>query len=402
MAYACHLCSENELLPLLEFGKHPIAHHFLTDLRQEEYVHAVTLNVCTNCGLIQLSDPAPAEMLYTEYVCLSSWKHQPHVQRMVAIINGLADVTKESRIVEVGSNDGSFLRALRDEGYRNLFGIEPALDAQQAAREDGFETLGTYFTPAVAQEQASTQGKCDLLLARQVLEHIADLGRFGEAIQRLLRPGGYVLIEVPNFDFNLDVLDYSGIWEEHVNYFTLDTMSRYLAGAGIQVVHSETALFSGETLIVLGEYLAERIATSTQKADQSTLRAIEFRNRWPDFRQGLSQFLQKLRDERKRIAIYGAGCRACSLINFAEIGPLIEYVVDDQREKQDKYLPGSRLPILPSEVLREGTIDLCLLAVNAENEQNVIAKHQEYQNAGGNFASILPPSERLLPCWQVR
>jgi len=401
MAHACHLCSESELLPLLEFGEHPIAHHFLTDLRQEEYVHAVTLNVCTNCGLIQLSDPVPAEMLYTEYVCLSSWKHQPHVQRMVSLINELADITEESRIVEVGSNDGSFLRALRDEGYRNLFGIEPALDAQQAARENGFETLGAYFSPAVAQELAATRGQCDLLLARQVLEHILDLGPFQEAIQALLRPGGHVLIEVPNFDFNLDVPDYSGIWEEHVNYFTLETMTRYLADAGIRVVHSETALFSGETLIVLGEYTAKPIATSKQKAEESKLRAIEFRDRWPAFRRELSRFLQNLRDEQKRIAVYGAGCRACSLINFAEIGALIEYVVDDQREKQGKYLPGSRLPIVPSEILKEDAIDLCLLAVNAENEETVIAKHREYENSGGKFASILPPSERLLPCWQA-
>ena len=100
-----------------------------------------------------------------------------------------------------------------------------------------------------------------------------------------------------------------------------------------------------------------------------------------------------------KVAVYGAGCRACSLVNFAGLAPYVEFVVDDQIERQGKYMPGSRLRIGPSEILENGTVDLCLLGVNAENESRVISRHQDYLQNGGRFASIHPPSERLLPVW---
>ena len=88
------------------------------------------------------------------------------------------------------------------------------------------------------------------------------------------------------------------------------------------------------------------------------------------------------------------------MINFAGLSPYLEFCADDQVEKQNKFMAGSRLQVLPSKALEEHSIDLCLLAVNAENEGTVMAKHKEYCERGGRFASVHPPSERLLPFWQ--
>lgn len=402
MKDSCRLCGKHKLIPLLDFGEHPIAHHFLTDPFQEEYVHPVTVCFCESCGLIQLSNPIPPEMLYAEYICLSSWKRHPHIPRLVQLIEQLPGLEKTSRIVEIGSNDGTFLEVLRERGYRKVFGVEPAQDAQEVARQKGVETIGAYFTWKTAQELVSTYGECDLLVARHVLEHINELQEFREAMCALLSPSGYVLIEVPNFDFSLAAPDYSAIWEEHVNYFTLETLSLFLAGAGIQVIHSETVLFSGQGLIVLGKYVeAPPAIPSHGYLEELQAKALAYRDRWPVFR---AAFIGYLRKQQKgsgngKVAVYGAGCRACSLINFAGLSPYLEFVVDDQPEKQGKCLPGSRLPILPGEALEKHSVDLCLLAVNAENEEKVIARHQVYQEKGGRFASVLPPSDRLLPFW---
>ena len=97
--------------------------------------------------------------------------------------------------------------------------------------------------------------------------------------------------------------------------------------------------------------------------------------------------------------LYGAGCRACSLVNFTGIGPFLTCAVDDQVEKQDRFIPGARLPIRPSSQLYDSGADLCLLAVNSENEDAVIRRHARFEAAGGTFASVHPPSSRLLPVW---
>src|SRR5689334_13039963 len=98
----CNLCQQPTLKTLIEFGEQPIAHHFLADPKQDEYLHHVTLCVCENCGLVQLVDPAPAEMFYTNYNVLSSWKNQPHVPRLADLIDALPQLRKDIRVLEVG------------------------------------------------------------------------------------------------------------------------------------------------------------------------------------------------------------------------------------------------------------------------------------------------------------
>ena len=397
----CRLCGQRDVLPLFDFGRQPIAHRFLTDPDQAEYTHSLTVEFCEGCGLTQLGHPIPPALLYTEYNWLSSWKWQPHVRRLGDLIEQLPELKKTDRIVEIGSNDGSFLEMLRQRGYRNLLGIEPAQDAVQAARQKGVETLGDYFTKSTAEDIVTGSGRCDLVIMRQVLEHITDLASFREAMCTLLSPAGYVLVEVPNFDFSLDTADYSGVWEEHVNYFTPGSLERYLADADIRIRHSETVTFSGEALVVLGQ--VESAPYSRQRRtnlDDVRKKTLAYRDHWPRFREAFVRYLQTHREAGGKTSVYGAGCRACSLINFTGVGPYLENFFDDQPEKQGKYMPGSHLPVLPGSALEDSPVDLCLLAVNAENDEKVIANHRTYQGNGGSFVPILPPSDHLLPFWE--
>jgi 2-polyprenyl-3-methyl-5-hydroxy-6-metoxy-1,4-benzoquinol methylase len=396
----CRLCGASEPLLLIDFGAHPIAHRFLTHPSQEEYVHPARLFFCKKCGLTQLMDPVPPHMLYTEYVTLSSWKNQPHIPRLRTLVSQLPGVGKEAKIIEVGSNDGRFLKMLKDHGYRKLLGVEPAQDALQAASQQGIETVGDYFTPVTARDIVSSRGKCDVLIARQVLEHIRDLEDFQESIRIVLRPGGYVLLELPNFEFVLRYLDYSAIWEEHVNYFTIHTLAMFLRDVGIRIIHEETLLFSGEALIVIGR-MEEGLSTAVEKSNINGLFAMctAYRDCWPRFRDAFRNYLLEHRRAGKKIAVYGGGCRTSTIINFVGLAPHIEFVLDDQPEKQGKFMPGSHLPILSGETLETADIHLCILAVNAENEEKVIRRRGRYVSRGGRFVSMHPPSHRILPFW---
>ena len=388
------------MLPLINFGKHPIAHYYLESPTQDKYVHPVDLRFCEDCGLTQLVDPVPPDMFYTNYLTLSAWKYQPHISYLINLIEQLPGINKTSKIVEIGCNDGIFCKALVDRGYQEVFGIEPALDAQESARQRGIKVIGGYFTQERAKQVVEQYGQCQLVVTRQVLEHISDLRSFQEALHVILAPGGCVLIEVPNFACNLTNLDY-GLWEEHVNYFTLETLGVYLAKAGIRLLHSETILFSGEALVVTGQYSSPS-PISSEIEYMSTLRkqVLAYRDQWPLFRQNLTTYLTEYRRRGKKIAIYGASNRVNSLINFTGIGSYIEFVMDDQLEKQSKYMPGSRLPIIAGDQLDKRSIDLCLLAVNTENDAKVMVNHSAWQEQGGHFYSVLPPGTRLPPFWQ--
>jgi SAM-dependent methyltransferase len=401
MSERCRLCGQAAVERLIEFGSHPIAHQFLESPEQREYTHPLTLGFCGTCGLVQLVDPIPPERLYTQYNWLSSWKWNPHVPRLLEAIEQLPGVSHESPVFEVGSNDGTFLAELRSRGFSKLLGLEPARDAQAAAAARGIETIPAYFTPKVADEITASFGRCDVFLARQVLEHVSELGEFADAMRRVLNPGAHVLVEVPDFGFNQEAPDYSAIWEEHVNHFTERTLERFLNDAGVAVQHCETALFSGQVLIAIGRYIGEA-KHEVAPAELEALRqgAYAYRDRWPRFRAAINDYLETQRSAGKRVAVYGAGCRSNTLINLCELATHLECVLDDQVEKQGKFMPGSRLRVLPGDSLAEDGIDLCLLAVNAENEETVIARRAEFIAGGGEFASIHPPSPRLPEFWR--
>ena len=393
----CRMCADRRLLTLLEFGKHPVAHRLVADPSTEEFTHEVTLCFCENCGLIQLADPIPPEELYSKYSYLSSERNQPHMPRLARMVTQLPNLSGASRVIEIGSNDGTFLRMLRDAGFEKVLGIEPTKGASQLSRQNGIDVLETFFTLSSAQAVVESFGRCDLVVARNFVEHVGPLVEFSKALEVILNPGGYVLFEVPNFAFCLTSSDYGSVWEEHVNYFTFETMGRLLADSGIKVVHRETARYTGEVLIVVGKYLGDPQPPPQNYLSDLRARVLAYRDRWPTFRRSFIEYLRDHRNGGGTVAVYGAGCRACALINYAGLRPYIEVALDDQKEKQGKYLPGSHIPVLAGDALDDLGVDLCLLAVNPENEEAVMAGHEAYRARGGRFASVIPPSDRILP-----
>jgi 2-polyprenyl-3-methyl-5-hydroxy-6-metoxy-1,4-benzoquinol methylase len=397
--HICNLCGNNNLLPLINFGSHPISHHYLKDGQQDEYTHSVDLRFCEGCGLTQIVDPVAPEKFYTQLFALSSWKNQPHIQHEIELICNLPDISTDSRIVEIASNDGIFCRALLDAGYHRIIGIEPAQDAQIIARERGVETIGAYFNVDTAKEFVESYGQANLVIARQVLEHIPDLQEVQRALKIILAPKGYLLLEVPDFACNLKTFDYT-LWEEHVNQFTIDTLKVFTDGIGLNIDHIETIVFSGQSIILMGSNTCKSV--DQHKTYLSGLRKsnICYKETWPLLRKALIEFLHEHKKRGGKTAIYGAGGRACALVNYAGLGPYIDCFIDDQPEKQGLFMPGSRLPIFPNSHLYSDGIDLCLLAVCTENEDSVMAKHEKWIEDGGRFYSIYPPSDRLLPIWE--
>lgn len=396
--HECNLCSSQALTELIDFGSHPVAKHYLETPAEQPPVWPVRLFFCEECGLTQLVDSCPPEILYANYVTISAWKFQPQVSHQIKMIKALDGINADSKIIEIGCNDGEFLREMSAGGFKNIFAVEPAQDAYDLAIAKGIDVMQEFLTPALASDIASTRGKFDLFLSRQNLEHISDLRGVAKSIETLVRPGGYVLIEVPNFSCNLRSRDYS-LWEEHVNYFTIDTLHNFMALAGIEIIHDEVFLFSGEGIFVLGRKV-ESVPVSLDYLPGLRRENMDYAAYWPTFKNDVNVHLGELKKAGRKIAVYGAGARVYCLLNFADMSGNIDIIVDDQPEKQNKFMPGGKLPVKSSDALYDDAIDICLMAVNTENEEKVLKRHAKWIAGGGQFWSVLPPSDRLLPVWK--
>ena len=263
--------------------------------------------------------------------------------------------------------------------------------------EKGINTLQMFLNKESTEEIKNKYGEFDLFISRQNLEHMSDLREVAKSIQSLVKSGGYVLIEVPNFLCNLRCQDYS-LWEEHVNYFTIDTLSYFLALSHVEIVHQEIINFSGEAIFVIGRKVDDA-RLSLDYVSNLKVQNKKYAIDWAIFRDSIFSFLMNHKKAGKKIAVYGAGARVFCLINFTRISSIIDVILDDQPEKQNKFMPGGLIPIASSESLYSLGIDICLLGVNTENEDKVLARHTQWVKNGGKFWSVLPPSEKLLPVW---
>ena len=384
----CRLCHKQKVELLIDFGKQPIVHNFLETPNQFYEKFPFTLGVCLNCGLLQLMDCIAPEILYQNYFTISSWKNQPHVQRLIEITKQMTGLNPISRILEVGCNDGSFLTTLQEHGFKNLIGIEPTKDASGIATNKGLDIHNVFFTEekvkAIFEEKSF-----DVLVTRQVLEHITDLDDFLQSIDFVLKDDGFVVIEIPDSDWNLEYLDYS-LWEEHVNYFTIHTLMRLLARHGFNVIHHETTLFSGKALIAIA-VKDKRDKEINTVSDFEMKKVRNYQDKWEMFKSQLIQFL----DVHKEVMVYGCGARSCTFVNFTGIGNMIKCFVDDQMEKQEKYIPGCELKC--EAYSPEFANGHYLLGVNTENEFRIAGKRGFDRN---QFFSILPPSSFLPEFWK--
>jgi 2-polyprenyl-3-methyl-5-hydroxy-6-metoxy-1,4-benzoquinol methylase len=396
--YTCNLCCSSDLLELVHFGDYPIMKHYLKDKDQIQPVFPMNLQVCKSCGLTQLVDSCPPELLYDNYVTLSSWKSQPQIQDEINLLMSLDGMSKDSKIFEIGCNDGVFFDKFAESGFTNFMGIEPTKDSFNIARSKGYNVINDYLNVETAQSIRGQYGTFDLLMARHVLEHISDLPNMIKSIDLLLSDNGYILIEVPNFERCLESYNYA-LWEEHVNYFTFSTMKHYLSQIGINIVHEDSIVFSGEAILVIGRK-TNNIKPNLTYLDSLIAANLNYAQQWPIFKSIVQGYFKAEKEKGKKIAVYGAGSSTFCLLSFLEVADYIDLVLDDQKEKQNLFSPWSKLPIVSGEALYEANIVICFLAVNVENESKVILKHHKWVSDGGLFWSLIPPSRLLPPFWK--
>lgn len=368
----CKCCGKEDLKILIDLGMQPVAHNLLEDKEQkDEFRHPLCLHYCENCGFIQICDPIDPEQLYTHYnYCFGGWKKQPHISAEIELLNRIIR-NKEIRILEIGCNDGVFLKPLREAGYQNLVGIEANSYAAKEAENQGFDILNIMFDKQSAEEIKEKYVGFDMIVMRQVLEHIPDLDGLFEAMDLILDGEKLLFIEIPHFGEALKSGDCSMIWEEHPNYFTYEVLESMMSRKGYKILESSFYDFSGGAICIL----AKKMETPVLSVQIDMEQYRNFASVVNEYGLKLKAALKRAHEAGIKIFLYGTGSRACTLTNGLDMGEFIDCAVDDQEEKQNHYMPGSRLPILNLEkVSASDGKKLFLLAVNHESEEGVTQK----------------------------
>lgn len=401
----CRLCDDDQLEMVLSITPTPPANAFVPADRLGQIQDRYPLDVylCQCCGHVQLLDVLNPEVLFRDYVYVSSTSpvFVEHFKRYAEDVFTVANLAREALVVEIGSNDGTLLKFFQQRGMRVL-GIDPAWKIAEQASRDGIETLSEFFTYELASRIRKEYGPASVVLANNVFAHIDALTDVTLGMRELLASGGILVLEV---SYLVDVVEkvlFDTIYHEHLSYHSVKPLVAFFSRHELQLINAERVSPHGGSLRVTVQLAGGPYPESSSVRELITLedsmkldRAKTFRafgTRIDDIKDELATLLRGLKTQGKSIAGYGAPAKATTLLHHFDLGDVLDFVVDDSPLKQNLYTPGHHIPILPSHAIYEQKPDfLLLLAWNFA--QPIMKNHQAFRQAGGRFIIPLPKME---------
>jgi len=406
----CRHCKAPLEHGLVDLGHQPPSNAYLSaaDLEQPEVHAPLKVYVCTTCWLVQLPAHHAADTHFSADYAYFSSVSSSWVVHAEAYINAMVQrfgLVDDSFVVEVASNDGYLLQFARARGIRCL-GIEPTASTAASAREKGIESLEEFFGEALGRRLAAERGPADLMAANNVLAHVPDIDDFVAGFREMLAPEGVATFEFPHLMKLIDGDQFDTIYHEHYSYLSLVTVERIFTTQGLRVFDVEELPTHGGSLRV---FACRREAATHQRADRvdkliaaetaAGLQTLAYYKRLQAradaVKLDLLAFLVEQRKAGRHVAAYGAAAKGNTLLNYAGVKPdLVEFACDAAPSKQGRFLPGSHIPVLAPEALKERRPDFVLILpwnIRAEIE----AQHSYIAEWGGKFVVAVPQLEVL-------
>lgn len=412
-AASCRSCGRAGLDPVLDLGLMPPSDHLLSEdmLARPEPRFPLILAFCHECALVQITETvAPALLFGEQYQYFSSFSDTllDHARCHADTLIRRCALGPRSLVVELASNDGYMLRNFLAAGVPVL-GIDPSPAPAAAARAAGVETLCEFFGRDLAERLALQGRRADLIIANNVVAHVADTNGFVAGMRTLLAGppatapaavaarGGLISVEFPYVRDLVDHNEFDTIYHEHLCYFSVTAADRLFRRHGLYVNEVERVPIHGGSLRLLIESRDDPRPSVRDTLAQERRLGIDTIEYYRDFAQRVTRFrsemlglLAALRAQGKRIAAYGAAAKGSILLNYLGLdASTIEFCVDRNPHKHGRYMPGCRAKIHPTQRLLERKPDYTLiLPWNFKDE--IIRQQADYLAAGGRFIVPIP------------
>ncbi|MDR0485809.1 MAG: class I SAM-dependent methyltransferase [Elusimicrobiota bacterium] len=404
--FKCRFCQNTLEVCFADLNTAPIVNNYIAqeDLYKEDIYYPLKVFVCSKCHLVQTIDFNPASQIFHEnYAYFSSYSNSwlKHCQEYVDMIIAKLSLNQNSFITEIASNDGYLLQYFKEKNIQYL-GIEPCKSVAESAKAKGINTLIEFFNLKTAKNLQ----KADLICMSNVLAHIPDINDFTAAITETLKPKGTLTIEFPHLLNIIKFNQFDTIYLEHYSYLSLLFLQKLFDAHNLRIYDIEELNTHGGSLRIYGAHRGNQsIAVNKENIDrvlkQETdlgLDKIEvyksFNEKMKKTKRDILSLLNEIKNSGKSIAAFGASAKGNTLFNYCGISTdYIDYSVDDIPYKQNKFLPGSRIPVKPrSELIKTKPDYIFITPWNFKDE--IIGK-LEYakKDWGAKFIIPIPKPE---------
>jgi SAM-dependent methyltransferase len=400
----CRFCSASLEQTFVDLGMSPpcqrhIGRHELGDLERFYPLHAF---VCSRCFLVQLGEFVTPEEIFSDYAYFSSFASSwlKHCEDYAAQMTERFHLGAGSRVFEVASNDGYLLQYFLKQGIRVL-GVEPAANVAKVAVAKGVPTIVEFLGSQTSRRIVAEYGRADLVVGNNVLAHVPDLNDFIAGLGHLLSPSGVLTMEFPHLLRLIASNQFDTIYHEHFSYFSFTTVEQIFAAHGIVLFDVEELATHGGSLRIYGRHrddagkaIGPNVAALKDREEKWGVRRLAayagFDEQVKAVKRGILQFLIGAKNEGKTIVGYGAPGKGNTLLNYCGIRTdFLDFTVDRNPVKQGNFTPGTHIPILAPDRIKEARPDyLFILPWNLKDE--IMEENAYIRDWGGKFVVPIP------------
>lgn len=385
---------DNELKPVLSLGLSPLANNLVDS--KDEKVELFPLEVMYNpkSHNCQLSYVVPSNKMFDNYLYVSSTakSFRDHFRKACELYIDKFNLNSNSFIVDIGSNDGVALKPFQENNIKVL-GIEPAKNIAELANKSGISTLNEYFTKETINNIPHT---ADLVLASNVFAHADDLESMTHNVFKILKLEGTFIIEVQYLLDTIKDLTFDNIYHEHTNYWSVTSLNNFFKRLGYQIIDVEHINTHGGSIRVYIQKNSDKVSSNVNHylkyEEEFGLTKFstytDFAKKVERAKNNVINNITKLKINNTNIVGYGAPAKATTVLNYYNITETyIDYIIEDNELKHNKYIPGVNIPIKSkTEALNNPPDIIIVLAWNFFEE--ICNNNQELTNKGVKFINI--------------
>lgn len=403
----CRVCGTT-VVPFFDLGKMPLVNSFLKkEDKTQEKKYPLVVAFCPQCYLVQLVETTPPEVLFGDYIYFSSTSTSflEHCKRTAEYFISRLELTTQSLVLEIASNDGAQLQYFREFGVK-ILGIDPAKNVAAVANERGLKTIPKFFNYELAKKlNHEDEITADLVYGANVLAHVPEIVDFVRGVSEVLKSQGTAIFEFPYVN-GLMENKFDTIYHEHVFYYSLIALKNLFAKANLEIYDVEMIPVQGGSLRIFAAHagtvpIRQSIKELTQQELKQNFDTIkpyqQIRKNVDALRSELLTLLNKLKSQGKKIVGYSAPAKGNILLNYFGINQdFLNFIVEKSPHKQGLYAPGTHLPVYPLSRIYENKVDyLLILCWNIYEEVIAMEELKAFRKAGGKF--IVPiPSIKIL------
>tara|TARA_Y100000590_G_scaffold28556_1_gene31996 strand:- start:1730 stop:3604 length:1875 start_codon:yes stop_codon:yes gene_type:complete len=371
--FDCRCCGKKDLKRVVSLGLQPLANNLKTKKSQEIDTYPLEMNYCPNCHNCQLSVSVDSKKMFLNYLYTSSTSKtfRDHFASAAKKYTKEFNLNpKKSYILDIGSNDGIALNQFKKLNFKKILGIEPAKNLSSLANKNKIKTFNGFLTK---KNLKKIKKNADLILASNVFAHSDDLKEMAECMITLLSKQGTIIIEVQYLMNTLQDLTFDNIYHEHYNYWSLTSLINFFREFNVKIFKAEKINTHGGSLRV---YIQKKKNVKVDKSVNKILQEEEsygiknydtyqkFAEKVYKVRDNVIKNIRKLKKNGNKLIGYGAPAKATTALNFFGISNEIDCIIEDNKLKQGKVIPGVNIPIISKENIKKKPDKLIVLAWN--------------------------------------